>query len=67
MDKFIQKNGALHKDIFTFYFAQLILALEYLHSKGWVYGNMTLDNIYIRSNGYIRIEGLARNMKIKKK
>lgn len=66
MDKFIQKNGPVYKELFTFYIVQLILALEFLHNRGWVYASLSLNNIYIKENGFIKIEGITANMRLKK-
>lgn len=35
--------------------AEIILALEYLHSKGLVHRDIKPDNILINSNGHIKI------------
>ena len=48
LHKVIDKVGILKHELCTFYIAQLILALESLHKNGWVYRNLTLEDIFIK-------------------
>lgn len=58
-------RGRLSENALKLMAAQLILAIEYLHEVGYVYRNLTMDNIMIDDNKYIRITelGNARNLK----
>ena len=62
----MKKGVVLKKDLCIFYVSQLILVLEYLHENNWVYRNLNLEDVYIKENGYIWIDGLVSNMRMKK-
>ena len=47
-----------------FYIAQVIYALEYLHSKNIVYRNLKPENILINKNGYIKLTDFELMKKI---
>ena len=66
LDKIMKKGVVLKKDLCIFYVSQLILVLEYLHENNWVYRNLNLEDVYIKENGYIWIDGLVSNMRMKK-
>ncbi len=48
-----------------FYAAQVFLAIEYLHSMGFVYRDLKPENILFDMNGYIKVSdyGLAKELK----
>lgn len=47
-----------------FYACEIILALEYLHSKNIIYRDLKPENILISEDGHIRLTdfGLAKNL-----
>lgn len=58
----IKKYGKLEEKVARFYLAEIILALEYLHTKGIVYRDLKPSNILIDSAGHIKLTdfGLAK-------
>ncbi|PKA59924.1 Serine/threonine-protein kinase [Apostasia shenzhenica] len=50
----LQKVGCLEEDIARTYIAELVLALEYLHSLGIIHRDLKPDNILIAHDGHIK-------------
>lgn len=51
----IKNIGALPMDLARMYFAEAVLALEYLHSYGIVHRDLKPDNLLITSMGHIKL------------
>jgi len=51
----LNKNKHLSEKTTVFYSAQIVLALEYLHSHKMVYRDLKPENILICSDGYIKL------------
>ncbi|XP_042508945.1 probable serine/threonine protein kinase IRE4 isoform X4 [Macadamia integrifolia] len=52
----LQRNvGCLEEDVAHIYIAELVLALEYLHSLGIVHRDLKPDNILIAHDGHIKL------------
>ncbi|CAA6667435.1 unnamed protein product [Spirodela intermedia] len=51
----LRKVGCLEEDIARVYIAELVLALEYLHSLGIVHRDLKPDNILIARDGHIKL------------
>lgn len=51
----LRKVGCLEEDIARIYIAELVLALEYLHSLGIVHRDLKPDNILIAPDGHIKL------------
>ncbi|KAJ6956737.1 hypothetical protein NC652_007715 [Populus alba x Populus x berolinensis] len=51
----LRKVGCLEEDIARIYIAELVLALEYLHSHGIVHRDLKPDNILIAHDGHIKL------------
>ncbi|CAH2035750.1 unnamed protein product [Thlaspi arvense] len=51
----LQKVGCLDEDIARIYIAELVLALEYLHSLKIVHRDLKPDNLLIAYNGHIKL------------
>lgn len=51
----LRNVGCLEEDVARVYFAELVLALEYLHSLGIVHRDLKPDNILIAHDGHIKL------------
>ncbi|KAK6938801.1 Protein kinase domain [Dillenia turbinata] len=51
----LRKVGCLEEDVARIYVAELVLALEYLHSLGIVHRDLKPDNILIAHDGHIKL------------
>ncbi|XP_056019812.1 microtubule-associated serine/threonine-protein kinase 3-like isoform X4 [Ostrea edulis] len=51
----IHKSGPLPFDLARMYFAETVLALEYLHSYGIVHRDLKPDNLLITATGHIKL------------
>ncbi|KAM7258107.1 hypothetical protein ACFE04_013848 [Oxalis oulophora] len=51
----LRKVGCLEEDVARIYIAELVLALEYLHSLGIVHRDLKPDNILIAHDGHIKL------------
>ncbi|XP_057973049.1 probable serine/threonine protein kinase IRE4 isoform X2 [Malania oleifera] len=51
----LRKVGCLEEDVARIYIAELVLALEYLHSLGIVHRDLKPDNVLIAHDGHIKL------------
>ncbi|XP_020571518.1 probable serine/threonine protein kinase IRE4 [Phalaenopsis equestris] len=51
----LRKVGCLDEDIVRIYIAELVLALDYLHSLGIIHRDLKPDNILIANDGHIKL------------
>lgn len=51
----LKHSGALPFDLARLYFAETVLALEYLHSYGIVHRDLKPDNLLITATGHIKL------------
>lgn len=58
----IKKEKRFTEKRAKFYAAQIFLAIEYLHTMGFVYRDLKPENILFDTNGYIKVSdyGLAK-------
>ncbi|XP_041437714.1 protein kinase C theta type-like isoform X2 [Xenopus laevis] len=55
LEKFIKRTGKLKMDAITFYTAEIICGLQFLHANGIVHRDIKLDNILLTGEGHIKI------------
>jgi serine/threonine protein kinase len=49
-------------EIIKFYAAEILLALEYLHSKKIIFGTFSPNKIFLSSDGHVRLTGAGMSM-----
>lgn len=59
----LRKRGKFNEAQAKFYLAQIVLAIEFLHSKKIIYRDLKPENIVLDINGYIKLTdfGLAKD------
>ena len=60
----IKENMFMSEEHTKFYIAEIVLAIEHLHSLGIIYRDLKPENILIDRNGHIKLIdfGLARRV-----
>lgn len=51
----LRREQRFNEDRIRFYAAEIILALEYLHSRGIIYRDLKPENILLDSDGHIKL------------
>ena len=64
MQYHLRRKNRFKETEVLFYACQIVLALEYLHSKKVIYRDLKPENILLQPNGYIKLAdfGLAKKM-----
>ncbi len=60
----LSKQGLLKEDTAQFYMAEIVLALEHLHSLGIIHRDLKPENLLLGSDGHVRLTafGLAKEV-----
>lgn len=61
----LRRSGRFKESRAKFYAVEIILALEYLHSKGVIYRDLKPENILLGSDGHLKLTDFGLS-KIKK-
>ena len=64
---YVRRRRKLKEDIAKFLFKQIILGLQYIHSKGVLHRDIKLDNILLTSEGDVKICDFGVSKLIKSK
>lgn len=51
----LRKAGRFTNDITRFYASEIVLAIEYLHSKDIIYRDLKPENLLLDNRGHIKI------------
>jgi p70 ribosomal S6 kinase len=51
----LEREGIFMEDMASFYLAEILLALEHLHSEGIIYRDLKPENILLNSQGHIKL------------
>eukprot|EP00899_Mesostigma_viride_P016138 jgi/Mesvir1/24525/Mv21866-RA.1 len=62
---YMEKKGRLSLSAARFYAAEVLVALEYIHSQGYVYRDLKPENVLITESGHVKIVdmGFAKHLK----
>lgn len=60
----LHQKGRLSERQAKFYFAEILLGLEYIHSKGIVYRDLKPENVLLDIDGHIKLAdfGLSKEL-----
>ena len=62
--RLLRKEGLFPNDVALFYITEIILALEYLHSKKIAYRDLKPENLLIAEDGHVKITDFGFAKKI---
>uniref|UniRef100_A0A7E4UV23 non-specific serine/threonine protein kinase n=1 Tax=Panagrellus redivivus TaxID=6233 RepID=A0A7E4UV23_PANRE len=51
----LEREGILMEDAATFYLAEIVVALEHLHSQGIIYRDLKPENILLDATGHVKL------------
>lgn len=55
MMPYLKRLKKFAEETTRFYAAEILLALEFLHSKGFIYRDLKLDNVLLSADGHIKL------------
>lgn len=51
----LHQKGRMNEQAAKFYFAEILLGLEYIHKKGIVYRDLKPENVLVDIDGHIKL------------
>ena len=66
LKNFTSKHLPLTQEDLLFFLAQLLVLVEDILKEGKLYLNLTLENILVKENGYLVVNGLERTLDFKR-
>jgi len=62
LKQYLHQKIPINQENLMFYIPQIINFLIKLHDSGRVYGDLILENIYVKKNGYLIFNGLVKSI-----
>lgn len=60
----LRKAGRFTNDMTRFYASEIVLAIEYLHSKNIIYRDLKPENLLVDHQGHIKITDFGFSKKV---
>ena len=60
----LMSNEDIHEDWARFFVAEMVLALDALHSRGYLHRDVKPDNLLIAANGHLKLADFGTCVKL---
>jgi hypothetical protein len=65
LKNYLSKHLPLQKEHLAFYLAQLVIILESVEAEGKIYAKLSLENVFVKDNGYLMLDGVEEMVDLK--